>query len=158
MGPIEKVNKTITDVNNAALDVAGTVPVLAPVVGPLKLADKIGRISSRTLNTIESLTSAAEEILKEQVIVDEDGTCRVPLLDLLIQLKNLAGRSPNVAELIGAAAVDIGDKIIDDQLPDSESKLYESSEPNARIAAQSTLNSAENQLTKERFAEMEKRK
>ena len=156
--PIEKVNKTITDVNNAALDVAGTVPIFAPVVGPIKLADKIGRISSRTLNTIESLTSAAEEILKEQVIVDEDGTCRVPLLDLLIQLKNLAGRSPNVAELIGAAAVDIGDKVIDDQLPDSESKLYESSEPNARIAAQIALNSAENQLTKERFAEMEKRK
>ena len=70
----------------------------------------------------------------------------------------MAGRSPNVAELIGAAAVDIGDKVIDDQLPDSESKLYESSEPNARIAAQIALNSAENQLTKERFAEMEKRK
>lgn len=148
--PIDKVNDAISDINTAALDAVGTAPPLALIAGPVKLLDKSTKISSDLIDVLDSVTTAAEKILEEQVIVESDGKCKVPILDLIIQLKNLSQRSPHIAELIGAAAIDVGDRVIDSQAPNHENlNMLQSSEPHARIAAQIALNSAENQLSDE---------
>jgi hypothetical protein len=145
--PIDKINDAISDVNTAALDAIGTAPPLALMAGPLKLFGHTTKISSDLIDVLDSVATAVEKILEEQVVVESDGTCKVPILDLIIQLKNLSQRSPHIAKLIGAAAIDVGDRVIDSQAPNHENlNMFQSSEPHARMAAQLLLNSAENQI------------
>jgi len=145
--PFDKVNRAITNAIGIVIDTARAIPGAAQVLAPIALLDKITQNADLILSMVETNLIIVEEILADNLEYDEKRQkWIVPIIEESKLFIDLAQNSPEVMRLIQDASNRIGDDIIDEQFPRSDT--YLSSEYWSRGIAKDLQRQANNYIEK----------